>query len=397
MALRSMDRLEVGGRRVLLRLDLNVPLKDGKVLDDTRVREAAPTVQRLAERGAIVVACSHLGRAKGSFDPALSLAPVAPVLAAHVGRPVRFVPDVAGEQARSAAGAAVGGDVLLLENLRFEAGEQANDPAFCDRLAALADVWVNDAFGTAHRAHASTAGLARCFPERAAGPLMEREVSALTRVRDHAEHPFVVIIGGAKISGKLETLQALVEKADTLALLGGMANTFLLAKGVGVGRSLVEPELAGTARQILARAGERGTAVELPADAVVATGLDGEPREVAIDEVGETDMILDIGRRTRDAVARTLGAARTAFWNGPAGVFERAPFAAGTLAVAQALAASPAFTVVGGGESVAAVRQAGVAGELSHVSTGGGASLEFLAGDVLPGIAAMEFTEGQST
>jgi phosphoglycerate kinase len=390
VALRLMDTLRVEGRRVLLRLDLNVPLKDGKVGDETRIREAAPTVRALAERGAIVVACSHLGRAKGKPDPALSLAPVAPVLSRLAGRAVRFVPDVAGAVARQAIAAAKPGDVLLLENLRFEAGEEANDPVFCDALAALADVYVNDAFGTAHRAHASTSGVASRFAERAAGPLMAREIAALARVRDNPERPFVAVVGGAKISGKLETLTSLARRADTVVLVGGMANTFLLAQGVAVGSSLVEADLVGTAREILAAAAARGSDVVLPADVVVATGRDAADRTVGVAGVGPEEMILDIGPATCRRIAELLGPARTVFWNGPAGVFEKPAFAAGTLAIATAMAACRGFTVVGGGESVAAVQQAGVAGKLSHVSTGGGASLEFLAGDALPGVAVLE-------
>jgi phosphoglycerate kinase len=390
MALRSMGALNVEGRRVLLRLDLNVPLKDGKVGDETRIREAAPTVRALAERGAIVIACSHLGRAKGKPDPALSLAPVVPVLARLVGRPVRFVPDVAGDVAKQAVAAAKPGEVLLLENLRFEAGEEANDPVFCDRLAALADVYVNDAFGTAHRAHASTAGVARLFKERAAGPLMAREIAALSRVRDNPERPFVAVVGGAKISGKLETLTALARRADTVVLVGGMADTFLLAEGVAVGKSLVEADLVGTANEILAAAAARGTPVILPTDVVVATGTDAPAHTVAVGAVGPQEMILDIGPATRERIANVIATARTVFWNGPAGVFEKPAFAAGTFAIAASLAASAAFTVVGGGESVAAVQQAGLAAKLSHVSTGGGAALEFLAGDTLPGVAVLE-------
>jgi phosphoglycerate kinase len=390
MALRSMDTLKVEGRRVLVRLDLNVPLKEGRVLDETRVREAAPTVRLLAERGAIVIACSHLGRAKGKPDPALSLAPVAPVLQKHTGRPVRFVPDVVGETARQAVAQAKPGDVLLLENLRFEAGEEKNDPEFCAKLAALAEVYVNDAFGTAHRAHASTAGVATHFAERAAGPLMAREIAALTKVRDNPERPFVAVVGGAKISGKLETLTSLAQRADTVILVGGMANTFLLAKGVAVGTSLVEADLVGTAKEILAAATGRGIEVVLPSDVVVATSPDAPGRTVDVGGVAAGEAILDIGPRTQQRIAEVVTKARTVFWNGPAGVFEKPAFAAGTLAIAQALAASRAFTVVGGGESVAAVQQAGVAAKLSHVSTGGGASLEFLAGDTLPGVAVLE-------
>ncbi|HVN31854.1 MAG TPA: phosphoglycerate kinase [Thermoanaerobaculaceae bacterium] len=390
MALRSMDTLNVTGRRVLLRLDLNVPLKEGRVLDDTRVREAAPTVRTLAERGAIVIACSHLGRAKGKPDPALSLAPVAPVLEKHAGRPVRFVPDVVGQAATNAVAQAKPGDVLLLENLRFEAGEEKNDPAFCTKLAALAEVYVNDAFGTAHRAHASTAGVAAHFSELAAGPLMAREIAALSKVRDNPERPFVAVVGGAKISGKLETLTSLANRANTVVLVGGMANTFLLAEGTAVGTSLVEADLVGTAKEILATASARGVEVVLPTDVVVATSPEAPGRTVNVDGVAAGEAILDIGPRTQKRIAEVVAEARTVFWNGPAGVFEKPAFAAGTLAIAQALAASRAFTVVGGGESVAAVQQAGVAAKLSHVSTGGGASLEFLAGETLPGVAVLE-------
>ncbi|MGV8041631.1 MAG: phosphoglycerate kinase [Thermoanaerobaculaceae bacterium] len=388
--LRQMDRLDVAGKRVLVRLDLNVPLREGKVRDDTRVREAAPTVRALAERGAVVVACSHLGRAKGKPDPALSLAPVAPVLAKHAGLPVQFVPDTAGETARQAVAAARPGDVLLLENLRFDAGEEANSPELCQKLAALADLYVNDAFGTAHRAHASTAGVAKLFTAPAAGPLMARELGALGKVRDNPERPFVAVVGGAKVSDKLATLKALAAKADTLVLVGGMANTFLLAKGVGIGASLAEPDLAGAAREIMATAAARGVAVLLPTDVVVAADLEAPGRMVAVGGVGADDKILDIGPASRAAIAGVLAGARTVFWNGPAGVFERPAFAEGTMAIARALADSGAFTVVGGGESVAAVQQAGLAAKLSHVSTGGGASLEFLAGDVLPGVAVLE-------
>ncbi len=390
MALRSMDTLKVEGRRVLVRLDLNVPLKEGRVLDETRVREAALTVRALAERGAIVIACSHLGRAKGKPDPALSLAPVAPILQKLAGRAVRFVPDVVGDVAQQAVAQAKPGDVLLLENLRFEAGEERNDPDFCAKLAALAEVYVNDAFGTAHRAHASTAGVAAHFSERAAGPLMAREIAALTKVRDNPERPFVAVVGGAKISGKLETLQSLSKRANTVVLVGGMANTFLLAQGVPVGTSLVEADLVGTAKEILAAASSSGIAVVLPTDVVVAASTDAPGRTAAVGGVTAGEMILDIGPQTRQRIGEIVAKARTVFWNGPAGVFEKPGFAAGTLAIAEALAASSAFTVVGGGESVAAVQQAGVAAKLSHVSTGGGASLEFLAGDTLPGVAVLE-------
>ncbi|MDW7967940.1 MAG: phosphoglycerate kinase [Thermoanaerobaculum sp.] len=388
--LRSISELKVEGRRVLLRLDLNVPLKDGKVADDARIRAAAPTVRQLVQRGAVVIACSHLGRPKGGPDPRYTLAPVAPVLAAHAGVNVQFVPDVIGPAAKQAVAEAVSGQVVLLENLRFHPEEEANDPAFARELAALAEVYVNDAFGTAHRAHASTYGVAQFFAEKAAGPLMLAEVSALSRVRDEPERPLVVIAGGAKISGKLETLEALAGKADVLCLVGGLANTFLLAQGLGVGRSLVEPDLVDKAQEILRQGQQRGCRVLLPQDVVVAESLEAaRGRTVGVEEVPPEAMIVDIGPQTLTTITAQLSRG-TVFWNGPAGVFEKQPFATGTLGIARALAKSQAFTVVGGGESVEAVHLAGVAEQISHVSTGGGASLEFLAGYRLPGLEALE-------
>ncbi|MCS7181821.1 MAG: phosphoglycerate kinase [Thermoanaerobaculum sp.] len=388
--LRSISELKVEGRRVLLRLDLNVPLKDGKVADDARIRAAAPTVRQLVQRGAVVIACSHLGRPKGGPDPRYTLAPVAPVLAAHAGVNVQFVPDVIGPAAKQAVAEAVAGQVVLLENLRFHPEEEANDPAFARELAALAEVYVNDAFGTAHRAHASTYGVAQFFAEKAAGPLMLAEVSALSRVRDEPERPLVVIAGGAKISGKLETLEALAGKADVLCLVGGLANTFLLAQGLGVGRSLVEPDLVDKAQEILRQGQQRGCRVLLPQDVVVAESLEAaRGRTVGVEEVPPEAMIVDIGPQTLTTITAQLSRG-TVFWNGPAGVFEKQPFATGTLGIARALAKSQAFTVVGGGESVEAVHLAGVAEQISHVSTGGGASLEFLAGYRLPGLEALE-------
>ncbi|MCX7894384.1 MAG: phosphoglycerate kinase [Thermoanaerobaculum sp.] len=388
--LRSISELKVEGRRVLLRLDLNVPLKDGKVADDARIRAAAPTVRQLVQRGAVVIACSHLGRPKSGPDPRYTLAPVAPVLAAYAGVNVQFVPDVIGPAAKQAVAEAVSGQVVLLENLRFHPEEEANDPAFARELAALAEVYVNDAFGTAHRAHASTHGVAQFFAEKAAGPLMLAEVSALSRVRDEPERPLVVIAGGAKISGKLETLEALAGKADVLCLVGGLANTFLLAQGLGVGRSLVEPDLVGKAQEILRQGQQRGCRVLLPQDVVVAESLEAaRGRTVGVEEVPPEAMIVDIGPQTLTTITAQLSRG-TVFWNGPAGVFEKQPFATGTLGIARALAESQAFTVVGGGESVEAVHLAGVAEQISHVSTGGGASLEFLAGYRLPGLEALE-------
>ena len=389
--LRQMDDLEVAGKRVLVRLDLNVPLKDGKVRDDTRVREAAPTVKALAERGAIVIACSHLGRAKGKPDPALSLAPVAPILAQYVGRPVRFVPDTAGEVARQAVAAARPGDVLLLENTRFEAGEESNSPELGARLAALAEEYVNDAFGTAHRAHASTAGVAAplrppgggaAHGPRARSPREGPGQPGATRSWRSSAAP--------RSRTSSATLKALAGKADTLVLIGGMANTFLLARGVGIGASLAEPDLAPRhARSWPRPRAGASTCCCPPTSWWPPTWTRRAVSSQPVRWRG-TDRILDIGPDSRAAIAAVLAGARTVFWNGPAGVFEKPAFAEGTMAIARALADSTAFTVVGGGESVAAVQQAGVAGKLSHVSTGGGASLEFLAGDVLPGVAVLE-------
>lgn len=388
--IKGIDQLEVAGKKVLLRLDLNVPLWEGQVADDTRIRASAPTVRELAQQGAVVVACSHLGRPKGKPDPKYSLEPVATLLADHARCPVVFVHDLVGEEARAAVATAKPGEVVLLENLRFHPGEEANDTAFAQALRELAEIYVNDAFGAAHRAHASTAAVARLFPLKAAGPLMLAELSALSRIRDNPERPFLVIAGGAKISGKLETLLTLAQKADTLALVGGLANTFLLAQGKPIGGSLVERELVATAREVLNMANQRGVEVILPEDVVVAESLEAqEGQVVAVDDVAENQMILDIGPATVAAIRARLSA-KTVFWNGPAGVFERAPFAKGTLAIAQALGACQGFSVVGGGESVEAVKKAGVSEKLSHVSTGGGASLEFLAGRLLPGIAALE-------
>lgn len=388
--IKSIDQLEVRGKRVLLRLDLNVPLRHGQVADDTRIRASAPTVRELAQRGAVVVACSHLGRPKGKPDPNFSLAPVAPVLAAFTRCPVVFVNDLVGEEARSVVAAAKPGEVVLLENLRYHPGEEANDQSFAQALRKLAEIYVNDAFGAAHRAHASTAAVASLFPVKAAGPLMLAELSALGRIRDNPERPFLVIAGGAKISGKLETLLALAKMADTLALVGGLANTFLLAQGKSIGASLVERPLLETAREVLLMASQQGVEVILPADVVVAESPESkEGRLVPVNEVPQDQMILDIGPATVAAIRAQLSA-KTVFWNGPAGVFERPPFAKGTLAIAQALGLCEGFTVVGGGESVEALKKAGVSEKIGHVSTGGGASLEFLAGKPLPGLAALE-------
>ncbi len=388
------DLRELGGARVLARLDLNVPLTGGVVQDAARIAAAVPTLRWLLERGAVVAACSHLGRPKGRPDPGSSLQPVADALSLAMGRTVAFVADCIGSDVETALAGAVPGDLVVLENLRFHAGEKANDDAFAEALAAPFSHYVNDAFGTAHRAHASVAAVPTLFVRgrRAAGRLMAAELSALRRLVDAPEHPFVAVVGGAKISGKTEPLAALVERVDTLLLGGGMANTFLLAEGWTVGRSLVEETLKATASEVMERAAARGVRVLLPEDVVVTDDL-AHPSEVAVvgsHAVPEDSMIVDIGPVTRERYAVELGGAHTAFWNGPMGVFEREAFAAGTVAVAAAMAACAGFTVVGGGESVMAVHRAGVVARIDHVSTGGGASLDVVAGKELPAVAALE-------
>ena len=390
MDLPALTELEsVEGSRVLARLDLNVPVRDGEVLDDNRIVAALPTLRWLTERAGVVAACSHLGKAKGAPDPAYSLAPVAVALEKALGRPVRFVPDCL-----DTVDDAEPGSLLLLENLRFHPGEKANDPEFAARLVEPYSHYVNDAFGTAHRAHASVEAAARSYSRgcKAAGFLMEREVAALGRVVDQPEQPFVAVVGGAKVSTKTAPLEALVGRVSSLLIGGGMANTFFLAKGLEVGRSLVEEEMVETAQSVLAAAAERGIEFVLPSDVVVADAIDNPQlvEIVASNAIPAELMVVDIGPEARARYREVLAATRTVFWNGPMGVFEVADYAAGTLAVAEALAASPAFTVVGGGESVMAVRQAGVIDDIDHVSTGGGASLQFITGECMPALAALE-------
>jgi len=388
---RLEDLRELEGARVLLRLDLNVPVAEGEVRDDTRIHAALPTLRWLLERAEVVAACSHLGKARGSPDPAYSLRPVAAVLERELGRPVRFVPDCIGPEVHRAVEA---GGLLLLENLRFHPGEKANDPGFARELAFPFTHYVNDAFGTAHRAHASVVAAARLFGagRRAAGRLMEAEVSALRRVVDDPEQPFVAVVGGAKVSTKTAPLMALLERVRRLAIGGGMANTFLLARGREVGRSLVEASEVPTAQRVMESAEARGVELLLPTDVVVTDSLEGPTRveTVPVEAIPADLMVVDIGPATRQAFAAALADARTVFWNGPMGVFEVEAFAAGTVAVAEAMAACPGFTVVGGGESVMAVHRAGVADRMSHVSTGGGASLALVSGETLPAVEALE-------
>ena len=384
------DLTDLDGGRVLLRLDLNVPVSDGRVQDATRIEAALPTLRWVLDRAAVVAACSHLGKAKGAPDPAYSLAPVAEALERALGRTVRFVPDCLDDS----IAAAEPGTLLLLENLRFHPGEKANDDDFARRLAEPFSHYVNDAFGTAHRSHASVVGAAELFADgrKAAGLLMEREVAALSRMVVDPEQPYVAVVGGAKVSTKTAPLEALVERVATLLIGGGMANTFLLAQGHEVGRSLVEPEMLDTALEVVRRAEERGVTVALPTDVVVTDSLD-DPQVievVAAHAVPSDLMIVDLGPDSRQRYANAILGAKTVFWNGPMGVFEVDPFDAGTLAVARAMADTEAFTVVGGGESVMAIKRAGVADAIDHVSTGGGASLQFLTGEPLPALVALE-------
>jgi phosphoglycerate kinase len=389
----SIRDLSLSGRTLFLRVDFNVPIKEGLVRDDTRVLEALPTIRLAREKGARIVLASHLGKAKGAPDPKYSLAPVARALEKQLGAPVAFASDCVGEVARKAVAAQPSGGVLLLENTRFHAGEEKNDPAFGRELASLAQVYVNDAFGTAHRAHASTAGIASHFAKdaRGIGLLMEKELKALSRVVDAIERPFAAILGGAKILGKIAALEALVERADVVLIGGGMANHFVKALGLEVGTSLLEPDGVPIARKVIDRCRERGVSLVLPSDFAVAPSVEkaAEARRVAMNAIPKGEAALDIGPKTLEMFRRMTAEAKTIFWNGPMGVFETKPFDEGTTGVARLLSESTGFTVVGGGESVEAVHAAGVADRISHVSTGGGASLDLVSGAKLPGLEAL--------
>ena len=391
MQKKTVMDVEVKGKRVLVRVDFNVPMdKEGQVTDDTRIRAALPTIEYLVKGGARVILMSHLGRPKGEVNQKYRLNPVAKRLQELLGRPVAKVDDCVGELPLQAVGQMQDGDVLLLENLRFYPGEEKNDERFARRLADLGDVYVNDAFGAAHRAHASTHGVAEFLPA-VAGFLMEKEINVLGQVLVKPERPFVAVIGGAKVTDKIGIIGNLLQKVDTLIIGGGMANTFLKATGKSMGKSLLEADKLDLARELMVRAQDRGVQLLLPVDLVVAPAVspDAESRVVPVDDVPEDWMALDIGPQSVSLFAGALKDAATVIWNGPMGVFEMEPFAAGTLAVAKALAECPGTTIIGGGDSAAAVEKAGVADQITHISTGGGASLEFLEGKVLPGVAAL--------
>ena len=392
---KSIEDIEVAGKRVLCRCDFNVPTKEGKITSDKRIVAALPTIQYLVDKGAKVILCSHMGKPKGEWKPELSLKIVAARLSELLGKEVIMAADVAGEDAKAKAAALKDGDVMLLENTRYIKGETKNDPELSKDLASLADIFVNDAFGTAHRAHSSTAGVADYLPA-VSGYLVQKEVSIMGKALANPERPFVAILGGAKVSDKLNVINNLLEKVDTLIIGGGMAYTFLAAKGYGIGTSLLDAEKIDYCKEMMAKAEAKGVNLLLPIDTVVSASfpspIDGpvEVETVSADAIPADKMGLDIGEKTRELFADAAKAAKTVVWNGPMGVFENPTLAKGTIAVAQALADSDAVTIVGGGDSAAACEQLGFASQITHISTGGGASLEFLEGLELPGIACLE-------
>ncbi len=393
MAKLSIDDLQLAGKRVLVRVDFNVPLKDGKVTDDTRIQRALPTIKKILAEGGRAVLMSHLGRPKGKIVSEMSLKPVAEHLASLLNGPVAFAKDCIGADAKSVVGQLADGQVVLLENLRFHSAETDNDDEFARELASLGDVYVNDAFGTAHRAHASTDGVTKHFEKRAAGYLMLKEIDFLGRLLEGFERPYVAVLGGAKISGKIEVIQNLLDRVDSLLIGGGMAFTFLKAQGHSVGQSLLEEDKVELAGKILAN-GKSGDKLHLPSDFVCAPEISSQAKAETYpaDKLPDDQKGLDVGRETLTEFSRIIKRAQTIFWNGPMGVFETSPFDKGTLVIANEIAEATtagATSIVGGGDSVAAVNAAGVADSLSHVSTGGGASLEFAEGKTLPGIAAL--------
>jgi phosphoglycerate kinase len=392
---RTLDALEPEGKVVLVRLDLNVPMKEGEVTDATRIERSMPTVRELIDRKAKVIILSHLGRPKGRREPSMSLKPlIGPIKEALGGKEVAFAEDCVGEPAKQAVDRLRSGEAVLFENLRFHAGEEKNDPALSDRLASLGDVYVNDAFSGSHRAHASVVGLAERLPSYA-GRLMQAELGALEKALETPERPVAALVGGAKVSTKLDLLGNLIEKADVLVLGGGMANTFLLARGTPIGKSLCEREMLDTAKEIMAKATAESCEILLPSDVRVAKELKegAAAREIAAEEVADDDMILDIGPASAKAISARLAECRTAVWNGPLGAFEIRPFDAGTSAVAKEVArltqSGRLLSVAGGGDTLSALRRAGVLDQLSYASTAGGAFLEWLEGKELPGVAAL--------
>ncbi len=384
---KTVRDVDLKGKRVLMRADFNVPLDGTTITDDTRIRAALPTIQYILENGASLVLMSHLGRPKG-VTPSLRLQPVADRLGELLGKPVKMAPDVVGDEVQAMAEALAPGGILLLENTRFYSEEKNNDPAFSAKLAAMGDLFVNDAFGTAHRAHASTVGVADTLPA-VAGFLIEKEIAFLGKATSNPESPYVVILGGAKVSDKIAVIENMLDKADTILIGGGMANTFFKAQGFEMGDSLVENDAVDTATALIAKAGGK---IVLPVDAVVADAFDNDAniKVVDVDAVEPGWRILDIGPKTIALFQGRLAGAKTVVWNGPMGVFEMPNFATGTFAIAETLASIDAVTIIGGGDSASAVNKAGVADKVSHVSTGGGASLEYLEGKVLPGVAALE-------
>ncbi len=398
---KSVRDVDVAGRRVFVRADFNVPIEDGRITDDTRIRASLPTIVHLLERGAVVIMSSHLGRPNGKVNDALRLKPVADRLSQLLGRPVRMTGDALGPGVQVAVDKLRPGDLILLENLRFHAAEEANDPEFAKSLASLADLYVNDAFGAAHRAHASTEGITHHLPA-VAGLLMEREVDALSKLLHRPARPFHAVLGGAKVSGKLEVIEALLSRCQGVLLGGGMANTFLAARGLKLGKSLVEEDQVGDAERMMGVARRKRVRLMLPTDAVIAPQIHHRARTqvVPVDAVPADQMIVDIGPDTRKAYSEHLLKAKTVFWNGPMGVFEVPQFAEGTNAIARTLAkrsSAGVVTIVGGGDSVAAVERLGLAAKMTHVSTGGGASLEFVEGKTLPGVAALLAADAEIT
>jgi phosphoglycerate kinase len=387
-AKKSVRDIDVKGKKVLVRVDFNVPIKEGVVQDDTRIKAAMPTIQYLLDNGAAVILFSHLGRPKGGPDPKYSMKPVAEYLSKLTGKPVAFAEDCVGEAADKAAAALKPGDVLVLENTRFHPEEEKNDLDLAKKMAALAEIFVNDAFGSAHRAHSSTEGVARFLPA-VAGFLMEKEIEYLGQAIDDPKRPFVAILGGAKVSDKINVIKNLLTKADTILIGGGMANTFFKAQGYPMGKSLVEGEVLELAKELIAIG---GTKLRLPVDAVIAQSMEegAATQIVPVGPIPDDWMILDIGPKTLEAYSKVIEGAATVVWNGPMGVFEVSTFAKGTFGIAQALADSKTVSIVGGGDSASAIQKSGLADKITHISTGGGASLEMLEGIALPGVAALQ-------